>query len=485
MSLERSLSERFRSITTSSTAKFIAITILLLLLLIPKSMVTDVINDREHHRDEARQEVSAQWGGPQVLAGPFLVVPYLTLERTLNEKKEAQQSTVLNYAVFLPDSLEESVQAQPQVRHRGIYEVVLYQSKVSLKGAFPWPNFNTFAFQPFRILWNKAALVQGLSDIRGIQKDTHLVVDGKPVALEPGLPPIRTVAAGVHADLDLSTRRASIPFNLEFTLNGAGNLSFIPLGRQTTVSFASPWPNPSFQGAFLPTERKVGPEGFTAKWEIPNLARSFPQQWTTANSPVEFQTQTTTAGYNYAGNSEGDDETRANRTQDLGPSTFGVSFFYPVDNYQTATRSAKYGELFLALTFLIFFLFEVLSGVRIHAFQYLLVGFALILFYLLLLSTSEFIGFGGSYLIAAAATIGLITAYSSSVLWNRRQARMIGMLLAFIYAYLYCLLKAEDYSLLLGSIGLFVSLAVVMYATRKVDWYGPSAKTPVKPKGKG
>ncbi len=471
MSIVDGLSEKFHSITTSSTAKFIAITVLLLLLLIPKSMVTDVIGDRERHRDEARQQVSAQWGGSQVLAGPFLVVPYLVLEKAVNEKKEVQQTTSLYYAVFLPDSLEEEIQADPQVRHRGIYEVVLYQAKVSLKGTFPWPNFNGFAVQPQKILWNKAALVQGLSDIRGIQKDARLIVDGKDVSLEPGLPPIQTVSSGIHAGLDLSARRPSLSFSLGFTLNGAGNLSFIPLGRQTSVHFASPWPNPSFQGAFLPNERQVGPNGFTAQWEIPNLARNFPQQWSTANSPVEFQVQLASNASTYAGG----DETTPN-VRDLGPSTFGVDFFYPVDNYQAATRSAKYGELFLALTFLIFFLFEVLSKVRIHAFQYLLVGFALILFYLLLLSFSEFIGFGWAYLIAAASTIGLITAYSSSLLWHWRQARMIGLLLAFIYGYLYCLLKAEDYSLLLGSIGLFVSLAVVMYATRKVDWYQAGGK---------
>jgi inner membrane protein len=193
---------------------------------------------------------------------------------------------------------------------------------------------------------------------------------------------------------------------------------------------------------------------------------------------VEFKTQAST--YTASNYESGEEDSGNRRTMDLSPSTFGVNFFYPVDNYQTTTRSAKYGELFLALTFLIFFLFEILSGARIHAFQYLLVGFALILFYLLLLSTSEFIGFGWSYLVAAVATIGLITAYSSSVLWNWKQARMIGVLLAFIYAYLYCLLKAEDYSLLLGSIGLFVSLAVVMYATRKVDWYNASPKSPIK-----
>ncbi len=472
MPLGENLSNKFHSVSTSSTAKFIAITILLLLLLIPKSMVTDVISDREQHRDEARQEVSGQWGGPQVLAGPFLVVPYLVNEKVLNDKKELQETSTLYYAVFLPDSLQEDVQAAPQVRHRGIYEVILYQSKVVLKGAFPWPNFGGFPVQPTQILWNKAALVQGLTDIRGIQKDAQLLMDGKNVALEPGLPPIQTVTSGIHADLDLSARKTSVPFTLTFTLNGAGNMSFIPLGRQTTVNFSSSWPNPSFQGAFLPSDRQIGPDGFKAKWEIPNLARNFPQQWTTANSPVDFQAQAAVDSY-YAPR----EENLSTRTQDLGPSTFGVSFFYPVDNYQSTTRSAKYGELFLALTFLIFFLFEILSGIRVHPFQYLLVGFALILFYLLLLSTSELIGFGWSYLIAALATIGLITAYSSSVLWNWKQARLIGILLGFIYAYLFCLLKVEDYSLLLGSIGLFVSLGVVMYATRKVDWYNTAKKS--------
>ena len=477
MSLSKNISNKLQSATTSFTAKFIAITILLLLLLIPKGMVTDVISDREQHRDEARQAVSAQWGGPQVLAGPFLVVPYLVSEKVLNDKKELQETSTLYYAVFLPDSLQETIQADPQVRHRGIYEVVLYQSKVVLTGSFPWPNFNTFAVVPSKILWNKAALVQGLSDIRGIQKGAQLLIDGKTISLEPGLPPIQTVTSGIHADLDLSIPKAAVPFNLSFTLNGAGNMSFIPLGRQTTVDFSSSWPNPSFQGAFLPNDRQVGPKGFTAKWEIPNLARNFPQQWTTANSPVDFQVQAAA----YYGST---DANLGIRTQDLGPSTFGVDFFYPVDNYQSTTRSAKYGELFLSLTFLIFFLFEVLSGSRIHPFQYLLVGFALILFYLLLLSISEFIAFGWAYLIASIATISLITVYSHWVLWDWKRARMMGMLLGFIYAYLYCLLKAEDYSLLLGALGLFISLGVVMYVTRNVDWYNAVKKNTIPQKKK-
>jgi inner membrane protein len=266
------------------------------------------------------------------------------------------------------------------------------------------------------------------------------------LTFEPGPGSVALCASGIHArvlGLDAVAEGASVPFSFDLDLNGWRELLFAPLGKETRISLSSTWPSPSFTGKFLPDSREVRPNGFTAEWNISYLTRPFPQEWK-------------------------DNEVTADL---LGQWMGGVTLFQPVDSYAKTSRTTKYGILFLVMTFAVYFLFEILGRLRIHPFQYLLVGFAICLFYLLLLSLSEHFGFGRSYLLASAGTVGLITAYSGCVLGNFGRAAAIGAGLSVLYGYLYVLLQLEDYALLLGSVGLFALLAAAMALTRRVDWY--------------
>jgi inner membrane protein len=233
-------------------------------------------------------------------------------------------------------------------------------------------------------------------------------------------------------------------------MGGSSRLVVVPAGDETVVSLSSPWPDPSFDGAWLPGQRQVGAGGFDATWRVLNLARNFPSHWTDRQV----------------------DERR------LSASAFGVSFLSPVDTYRTNERAVKYQLLFLGLTFLCFTLIELLAALRVHPVQYLLVGLALCLFYLLLLSLSEQIGFSRAYPIAAAAVVVLVTAYVRSVLATPARALVIGGFLSALYGFLYVLLQIQDYALLVGSAGLFAVLGAVMWLTRRVDWYALGARTP-------
>jgi len=237
---------------------------------------------------------------------------------------------------------------------------------------------------------------------------------------------------------------------MSLNLNGSGQISFVPLGKVTTVQLSSPWKNPSFTGLFLPDERIVNEQGFSAKWKILHLNRNYPQQWT-------------------------------GKSEKVMESAFGAKFFCPVDEYQKSMRSAKYAVLFIGLTLAAFFLTEVTNRTRIHPIQYLLIGFDICLFYLLLLSISEHTSFATAYAVSAVASVLLVASYSRGILKSGRMAATIGSLMTFLYGFLYVTLQLEDYALLIGSIGMFVVLGVVMYLTRKIDWY---AISPTRDTGK-
>ena len=250
---------------------------------------------------------------------------------------------------------------------------------------------------------------------------------------------------GIFARIPMDQAPAGkMPFALQLALNGSHSMQFAPVGRQTTVRLESSWPDPKFQGAFLPLERSVSPDGFDATWSMSYYGRTFPQQWTGRDGSNPFEPQRIRA------------------------SLFGVSLLSPVDHYRLVERSIKYGILFLVLVFTVFFLFEVRSGVRVHPVQYLLVGAALVLFFLLLLALSEMFAFGLAYAAGAAACTLLITCYSARALGGAGRALTVAAQLAVIYGLLYVILRQQDYALLLGSCGLFVMLAMVMYATRDV-----------------
>lgn len=443
--------------TSASFGKLAVIGGLILLLLIPTVMIQGLVREREGRRGEAEREVAGKWGESQVLVGPILTVPFRVHSLDANGKAD----TATSYANFLPEELDILSVLIPEVRKRGIFEIPLYQADLEISGSFKRPSLAAWKVKPEDILWDESYLTLSVPDLRSVAEAQPVEWLGQGRGLAPDNLPGRPVYGGLQAMAPLGVIPAEngYPFKTKLKLNGSKSLRFIPMGKTTRVTARSPWSNPSFDGAYLPDSRTVNASGFQADWTTYHLSRSFPQQWT------------------YSEISD----------KDWLPFGFGVDLILPVDGYAKAERCAKYAVLFILLTFLVFFLYETFDKTRIHPLQYLLVGFALCLFYLLLLSLSEHIGFGPAYGVAAAAVVGLITSYGLSILAARKRALGLGAMLVGLYAYLYTLLQMEDYALLGGSLGLFAILGTVMFLTRKVNWYGgkPVAASPSASVGAG
>lgn len=428
------LNETKERMKGSITLKVIGIAILALLLLIPASMVISLIREREAAFNEVAQEIGQKWGFPQTLTGPIISIPYLTHYLESNGKV----STTKSFAHFLPETLKVEANLKPEVRYRGIYSVIVYNTTMQISGVFPKPTFSEWKVEEKDILWDEAFVEMGLSDMRGINKQVFFKVDDKEYELNPGCSK-DIFETGLSASIKSFSSKMN--FSTEVNLNGSNQLYFTPMGKTTYVSLESTWSNPSFDGAFLPKDRTITEKGFSAKWSILHLNRSYPQQWTGSTYQVDN-------------------------------SQFGVRFLLPVDHYQKAMRSAKYAIMFIGLTFLAFFFIETINGKRIHPIQYLLVGAALCIFYTLLLSLSEQVGFTWAYLIAATGIIGLISIYARSILNSNKLGGITTGILVILYLFLFTILQLQDYALLMGSIGLFLVLAIVMYISKKINWYG-------------
>ena len=455
-----------RPIRGSIVLKMLVIGALILLLLIPLGMVRGLITEREQRRDQVAGEVASIWGHAQTLGGPVLIVPYLVHMR---DEKGKITSTSTCLAYFLPETLKIDGRIQPERRSRGIFEVAVYQAELRWAATFRRPSFASWRISEQDVLWDEAVLAIGVPDMRGIRRAVELDWEGKKLALTPGGAVDGLWTTGLRTPVPgLAVGKEGDAYHLSFDLpiKGSSELRLLPFGQQTTATLRSIWPDPSFTGAFLPESRRVGPGGFEATWSVPYFGRGYPQQWLETEVNKIFRGTGIDEAEIYRGV-----VTMASNV--ASESAFGVGLFLPVDAYQKTERSVKYGALFLLLTFLTFFLYEVFNPFSLHPLQYLLVGAALCLFYLLLLSISEHVPFGLSYAIASAATIGLIAGYSAAILRGRLRALGTAAALAALYGYLYVLLQAEDYALLLGTLGLFVILALVMYATRRIDWYAP------------
>lgn len=430
----------------STTIKGILIFILVLVLLIPTFMIQEVIRERESRQAEAIAEVSGKWGNRQNLAGPMLVIPF---EYILRDDKGIETGRLLKHAYFLPEALQIAGAIAPEKRHRGIFEVVLYSSQLTLEGTFARPATEKVIPSDAKILWDKAVLALGIPDLRGLKEQVTLQWNGQNLVAEPGIPVDGVAESGIHIPLDLTPTATSTTaehrFRLNVALKGSGALFFTPVGKVTQVRLNSPWPDPSFTGAFLPDEKNIAASGFDASWKVLNLNRNYPQLWT------------------------------SDQQQRLAGSDFGVEFLLPVDNYQKSTRSVKYAILFIGLTFLCVFFIEMRHSRQVHPFQYALIGLALVIFYTLLVSISEHISFNPAYFISALMTVGLTGLYAKSLFESTRMGLLVGGTLTVLYGFLFVTLQQQDYALLTGSIGLFVILAVVMYVSRKIDWYGQQA----------
>ncbi|MBP7653398.1 cell envelope integrity protein CreD [Candidatus Dependentiae bacterium] len=424
-------------IRNSITIKLIVIGILFLIMLIPVSMIQSLIREREYRRADTIQEVSSKWGNEQTITGPILSIPYKSYYKENNNDKLI---TFIKYAHFLPDDLNISGKINPELRYRGIYEVVVYKSDMKFSGKFSAPDFSDWNIEEKDILWNDAFVSIGISDMRGIEDYINMKWNNEILSFNPGIETKDIISSGISCRYPVKDKKMIYEFSLDIKLNGSQKLYYTPLGRETFVKISSNWTTPSFDGAYLPDNRKITEKDFEAEWKILHLNRNYPQKW-------------------------------LNNSFNVNDSEFGVKLLIAVDQYKKSMRSAKYASMFISLTFLMFFFVEVMNKKKIHPIQYILVGLALCIFFTLLLSISEHINFDLSYLISSLIIVFVITGYAKTIFQKNKLIVLLAGILVILYGFIYTVLQLEDYALLLGSFGLLIIISLLMYFSRKINWY--------------
>jgi inner membrane protein len=422
-----------------------AIVFITLVLLIPTSMIRSLITEREATQNEAIKEVSSKWAEQQTISGPFVSIPYYRYVKEVSSKDSAEKIVqVKDYLHILPSQLNISGNINPEKRYRGIYEIVVYNSKLEISGTFNKFDLAALDIQPKDIFFDKAEFVVGIDDLRGIEEQINLSWNNQSISFNPGVSSDDVVKSGINAVVKMDPKDSSTyQFKLSLNLKGSQLLYFTPVGKVTDINLSSDWPNPSFNGAFLPDKREISEKGFKANWNILHLNRNFPQIWTGSQHTIS-------------------------------KSSFGIDLILPVDNYQKSYRSIRYAILFIGFTFLVFFFIEVLNKVFIHPVQYILVGVALIVFYTLLLSFSEHMKYNLAFIISALSTLLLIAGYVKAILKSSQLSLLISGILTVLYTFIFVIIQLQDYALLIGSIGIFIILGLVMYFSRKIDWYNLS-----------
>ena len=432
------LSNKTTPVNWQVTLKVLTIGFITIALLIPKIMIIELIGERETTADNSKNEVMQKWSLAQTVRGPVLVIPYV--ERNFDSKQNKATETI-NDLYLLPKTLNIEGEIFPQKLFRSIYETVVYESDVKLEGNFEQIDFNALKIGEKDVMWEKAKILVSISDLRGIVEIGPLTWKDRPHTFSPGMENPVVGQNGISLPLaGLSPDDFPAGFRFSLQLKGSESLKFAPVGEITEVNLKSEWNDPGFEGNFLPDKREIDNNGFQAQWKVLHFNRNFPQQW----KNEEFR---------------------------VTDADFGVKLVTVADHYQKSSRAAKYGILVILFTFLSFFLNEIITRQRVHPFQYILVGFAVLIFYLLLLSISEQLGFNLAYLISALAVILLIFAYSRTFLKKWSDSVIQTLILTFSFGFIYVLMQLESYALLTGSIGLFVVLALTMFFTRKINWY--------------
>jgi inner membrane protein len=432
-----------------------------LLLQIPVGMIRGLVSERQAARDGVLADIARSSSEAQRIAGPVLYVPWTrrsTETTTIVDDSGRSRSTSREkiergQVALLPATLAVDGKIDLQEKYRGIYKAHLYTLQAILQGTFVLQPGLGVPEAPGKLEWGRPLLVLGIHDTRGIRDRLQLEWDGAEPPLYPGGVDAAGLPGGVHADIGaLRTERASThTFRIKLSLLGTGRLDIVPVGATTSVSLASAWPHPSFAGRLLPDAgTRLSKDGFAANWRTSHFATNLAQLHQRC--------------------------VQSRQCDAFNQHSLAVSFIQPVDLYQTVERSVKYGFLFIGLTFAAFFLFEVLKRLAIHPVQYALVGIALAIFFLLLISLSEHLGFAPAYAIAAGGCVALIGYYVGHVLRSFRRGATFAVSLALLYGLLYVLLRAEDHALLMGALVVFAALAATMVATRRVDWYALATK---------
>ncbi|RYE26539.1 MAG: cell envelope integrity protein CreD [Sphingobacteriales bacterium] len=408
---------------------------LILIMLIPMALLDNLVNERRMRQQQVTEEISSKWASSQTIVGPVVVLPYIL--RNDSGKVLAKRNLYL-----LPEQLNIKSKVVPEVRHRSLYDVTLYRSDITFTGIIDPAAVQKLSIPQTDILWSEAHMVVGLDDARGLEDDVRLNWNNAAYVLEAGMSDNNVVKDGLSAGIVVDSQQKT-NFNISLKIKGSQFLYFTPTGKTTTASVTSSWKNPAFDGQYLPSQpASITQDGFSANWKVLQVSRAYPQAWVDAN------------------------------TFDIKRSAFGVKLLQPTDSYAKTERTVKYALLIIALTFTIFFFVEIFQKKQIHPLQYILVGIALCVFYTLLLSISEYIGFNGAYAIASIATVALIGLYVLGIFKKLQIAAGFATALGALYTYIFVLIQLQDYALLFGSVGLFVILAIIMYFSRKIDWYG-------------
>lgn len=438
--------------------KLLSIGVLMLILMIPSLWIQDLISERQNRADEVTSEVAGKWASHQTITGPVLMIPYKQIETVKEWTGGVEHSRLVettHKAYFLAEDLTFDGKVSPEVLHRGIFDVAVYDSKVKINARFADVNFGKWNIPDNQVRWNDAALLIGVTDMQGIHEIPKVRSGSRSFESES--------AAGIGLNTGYKTDYNSntayndatgfvVPFDwngrddvvkdfeIELDIKGSSQLYFTPAGKTTSVTVSGNWPSPSFDGNILPITREVSASGFSATWKVLSFNRPIADQW-------------------------------VDMAQSLGGTEFGVRLYIAADQYQQSMRTAKYDALIILLAFMALFLVEITRGVRIHPFQYILVGVALSVYYTLLLSISEHVGYNIAYAISSVATIVLLAMYSMTFFRSKALVAMFSAVMAFFYLFIFVIIQAEDFSLLIGSIGLFAIIAVVMYFSRNINWY--------------
>ncbi|MBL0145049.1 MAG: cell envelope integrity protein CreD [Chitinophagaceae bacterium] len=421
------------------------IAFLVLALLIPTFIIMYLVNDRKDRKQEVTREISNKWSAAQNVTGPFLTIPYTDFD--------ANKNAIKKYIYLLPEQLSINSTLEPEIRYRSIYKVPVFTAKpIVLKGKFSNNSIASAGINESFVKWNEAKLCVGISDLKGIKQQSIKWNDSL-LTMETGLPENEIAYQGISVPINIDANFATSDgiFSIELNLQGSEKIYCSPLGSSTDVHFNSTWKSPAIDGKYLPDTERINNTGFEAAWAVSKFNRDFPKVFTSGSNSIGS----------------------------VKESSFGVILLSPFDAYAQTLRSLKYAILIIALTFFAYFFTEIFQRRSVHPLQYILIGIALVVFYTLLLSISEYLQFPLSYLIASTATVLLLSWYTQSIFKKTKTVLVFALLLSTLYLFIYVLIQMQDNALLFGSIGLFVLLALAMYLSRKIDWYGIDKKTTV------